>query len=145
MELKGGGKLEKALADIASKMQGGSVSVGFMAGATYPDGTSVPSVAFWDEFGTSRIPARPFFRTTIAEKSNDWAKKVGQSVKHYGYDSDKILSFMGETIQQDVQSSINGWQDPPNAASTVRQKGFDSPLRDTMQMHNSVDYLAEKS
>lgn len=144
MELKGGDKLQKALADIAENLGSGSVSVGFLAGATYPDGTPVPAVAFWNEYGTSRSPARPFFRTTIAEKNGEWAKKLGKSVVHYDYDTEKILSFMGQTIQQDVQASINGWQDPPNAASTVAKKGFNSPLRDTMQMMRSVDYVVEK-
>lgn len=144
MELQGGDKLQKALADIADNLGSGSVSTGFLSGATYPDGTPVPAVAFWNEYGTSTIPPRPFFRTTIAEKNGEWAKKLGKAVVHYEYDTEKILDFMGQTIQQDVQASINGWQDPPNAESTVAKKGFNSPLRDTMQMMRSVDYVVEK-
>lgn len=143
MELQGGDKLAKALEEIAANMTG-SVRVGFLESATYPDGTPVAAVAFWDEFGTTTAPARPFFRTTITEKSDEWADKLGKSVKNYGYDSEKVLTFMGQTIQQDVQSSINGWQDPANAESTVAKKGFNAPLRDTMHMHDSVDYEVEK-
>lgn len=145
MELKGGDKLSKALADIAKKMSSaGSVSIGFMPGALYPDGeTDAASVAFWNEFGTSRIPARPFFRTTIAQKNGEWAKKLGQAVTLYEYDTYKVLKFMGETVQQDVQESINTWSDPANAESTIAKKGFNSPLRDTMHMHKSVEWVVD--
>lgn len=140
MELKGGDKLTQALADIAKKMSGGSVSVGFLENATYPDGTPVAAVAFWNEFGTGTIPPRPFFRTTISEKSGEWADKLGRAAKQYDYDTEKVLNFMGGQIQEDIQSSITGWTTPGNAASTIRQKGFDAPLRDTNHMHDSVDY-----
>lgn len=143
MELQGGDKLAKALAEIAGKMEG-SVRVGFMEGASYPDGTPVAAVAFWNEFGTSKAPSRPFFRTTIGEKSGEWADKLGRAAKNYDFDGAKVLEFMGGQIQEDIQSSINGWTDPGNAESTIRQKGFNAPLRDTMQMHNSVDYEVSK-
>ena len=59
--LSGGDKLAKILADIGGKAQG-SVDVGFMSGATYPDGTSVAQVAFWNEFGHGgRLPPPPPF------------------------------------------------------------------------------------
>ena len=49
--LSGADGVMKALEDIARKMGGGEVAVGFMEGATYPDGTPVAAVAFWNEFG----------------------------------------------------------------------------------------------
>lgn len=139
MEISGGDKLEKALKDIADKMSG-SVKVGFLEGATYPDGTPVAQVAFWNEFGTSKAPPRPFFRTTIAENSEEWADRLGKAAAHYEYDGSKALNAMGVIIQEDIQQSINEWTDPPNAASTIAQKGINAPLRDTMHMLRSVDY-----
>lgn len=139
MELKGGDKLNRALADIAGRMSG-SVRVGFLEGATYPDGTSVPAVAFWNEFGTVNAPARPFFRTAINEKSSDWAKRIAKAAAHFDYDGGKVLDLMGQTIAQDVQQSIVGWTDPANADSTAKRKGFNKPLIDTGVMQNSVDY-----
>lgn len=144
MEISGGDKLEKALADIAKKMSGGSVRAGFLEGATYPDGISVAQVAFWDEFGTSKSPARPFFRTTISNNSGEWAEKVEKAVVHYDYDSKKVLNFMGEIIKEDIQTSINGWTTPANAESTIAKKGFDAPLRHTMHMHDSVGHEVEE-
>ena len=56
--LSGTDKIMQALEDIAKSMGGGEVSVGFMAGSTYPDGTPTAAVAFWNEFGgTFTIPA----------------------------------------------------------------------------------------
>lgn len=139
MELQGGDKLAKALADIGKRMSG-EVRVGFLEGATYPDGTPVPAVAFWNEFGTSTAPPRPFFRTTISEKSGEWAQRLGKAAAHYDYDASKTLELMGQTMAEDVQQSINGWTEPPNAESTADRKGFNAPLRDTMVMLRSVDY-----
>ena len=46
--LQGSDAVMKALEEIARKMGGGEVAVGFMEGATYPDGTPVAAVAFWN-------------------------------------------------------------------------------------------------
>jgi hypothetical protein len=72
--LSGSEELMKKLEEIAKRMGGGEVAVGFMEGATYPDGTPVAAVAFWNEFGKGvqseegnyfQMP-RPFFRNMIA-------------------------------------------------------------------------------
>lgn len=143
MELAGGDKLEKALAEIAGKMSG-SVKVGFLGGATYPDGTSVAQVAFWNEYGTARIPARPFFRTMISNESPGWAVLIGKAAKNYDYDGSTVLQFMGVKIAEQLQQSIVGWQTPPNSPVTVAIKGFNKPLIDTGQMQNSVDFEVEE-
>lgn len=139
MELKGGDKLTQALAKIAGEMTG-SVRVGFLEGSTYPDGTPTAAVAFWNEFGTTDIPPRPFFRTTISNMSGAWGKRLGDAAVHFDYDGEKVLNLMGQTMAEDVQSSITGWTDPANAESTIASKGFNAPLRDTNHMHDSVDY-----
>ena len=143
MELVGGDKLEKALAEIARKMSG-SVKVGFLGGATYPDGTSVAQVAFWNEFGTTRIPPRPFFRTMIGNESPGWAVMMGKAAKHYDYNGPTVLQFMGVKISEQLQQSIAGWQVPPNSPVTVALKGFNKPLIDTGQMQSSVDFEVEE-
>lgn len=135
----GGEGLKKALADIAKKMSG-SVNVGFLAGATYPDGTSVAQAAFWDEFGTTTAPSRPFFRTMISKESPGWGVLTAKALKHYGYDGRMAVQLMGVKIVEELQQSIIGWQDPPNAKSTVAIKGFNKPLIHTSHMLNSVDY-----
>jgi hypothetical protein len=139
--LSGGAKMEAYLAKIADRMTG-ELAVGFLEGATYPDdaGTPVAQVAFWNEYGTSRSPARPFFRTMIAKEADGWVEVLARAAKHYQYDSQKVMGAMGEVIKGQLQQSITGWSAPPNAPYTVSKKGFNKPLIDTGHMLNSIDY-----
>lgn len=138
--VSGGDKLGAALAAIADRMKG-DVKVGFLEGATYPDtGLSVAQVAFWNEFGTSRSPSRPFFRHMIAEQSPGWGVMAGKAAKFYQYNGTQVLQLMGEKISEQLQQSIVGWKEPPNAQSTIENKGFDKPLIHTGHMQNSIGY-----
>lgn len=138
--LSGADSVMKAIEAIAKKMGGGEVSIGFMENATYPDGTPVAAVAFWNEFGTSTAPARPFFRTMIAKESPQWANTMAKAAKATNYDGPKVLALMGEDIKGALQQSINDFKDPPLSPATVAAKGFAKPLIDTAHMLNSVDY-----
>lgn len=146
--LTGAPGLMKKLEELAQRMGGGSVSVGFLEGATYPDGTSVPAVAFWNEFGKMvrsqegdyyQLP-RPFFRQMIAKESPSWPRKMAKLAKATGYDGPRVLALMGEDIKGGLQESINSLDSPPLAPSTVAAKGFSKPLIDSSHMINSVDY-----
>lgn len=139
--IKGGEKLTKALQDISDKLNANKgVRVGFLEGGTYPDGTSIPTVAFWNEFGTAKSPARPFFRTAIEAQSGAWAETLGRAAVHYDYDSGQIMNAMGVKMAEDIQQSIVGWTDPANAESTIAKKGFNKPLIDTGVMQRAVDF-----
>ena len=140
--LQGSDAVMKALEDIAKRMGGGEVSVGFMEGATYPEGTPVAAVAFWNEYGvpSHNQPPRPFFRQMIAKESPTWPGKMAKLAKATDYDGDRVLALMGEDIKGALQKSINDLQDPPLAPSTVEAKGFGKPLIDTSHMLNSVSY-----
>lgn len=142
--LSGGAGLEKALNDIAERMGGGEVKVGFLEGATYPDGTPVAAVAFWNEFGSKETPARPFFRNMIEAESPGWAGKMAKLAQATNNDGDKVLALMGEDIKGALQQSINDLQSPPLAPSTIAQKGFAKPLIDTSHMINSISYEVDK-
>ena len=144
--LSGADGVMKALEDIAAKMGGGELSVGFMSGATYPDGTPVAAVAFWNEFGKMvesefgnyfQMP-RPFFRQMIAKESPTWAAKMAKLAKATDYDGPKVLALMGEDIKGALQQSINDFTTPALKESTVEAKGFAKPLIDTSHMLNSI-------
>ena len=121
----------------------GHVDVGFLEGATYPDGTPVAAVAFWDEYGSSG-PPRPFFRNMIAAESPSWPDKVAALAKSTGDDGPKILALMGEDIQGALIQSINDFTTPALAESTIKRKGFAKPLIDTGHMVNSTGYVVMK-
>jgi hypothetical protein len=143
--LTGSDGVMKALEDIARKMGGGAVNVGFMEGATYPDGTPVAGVAFWNEYGVPARgqPPRPFFRKMIAKESDTWPKKMAALAKAYDYDGAKVLAMMGEDIKAALQQSINELESPKLADSTIERKGFAKPLIEDSHMLNSVTYEVE--
>lgn len=143
--IKGGDKFEAAMHELASKISGGkSLEVGFLAGATYPDGTGVPFVAAMNEFGHGNAPPRPFFRRMIAAKSPEWPKAIAGLLKKTNYDVDRTLDLTGEAIKGQLVQSINDLVSPPLAQSTIDRKGFDKPLIDTSVMVNSVGYQVKK-
>jgi hypothetical protein len=141
--LQGSDDVMKQLAAIVERMGGGSVEVGFIDNATYPDGTPVAAVAFWNEYGKQGQPARPFFRQMIAKESGTWAPKMARLAKATDYDGDKVLALMGEDIKGALQQSINDFSSPGLAASTIEAKGFNKPLIDTSVMLNSITYKVE--
>lgn len=140
MELKGGDKLKAKLEEIARSMGGGSVRVGFLEDAKYPDGTPVAAVAFWNEFGKVGQPPRPFFRQMIAKESGDWADVMASQAKATDFNGPVVLGRMGELIKGQLQQSINEFESPALSPKTIAKKGFEKPLIDTGHMLNSVAY-----
>lgn len=136
--LSGSDGVMKALEVIAQRMGGGDVAVGFMGGATYPDGTPVAAVAYWNEFGSVGQPARPFFRQMIAAESPTWPDKMARLAKATDYDGPEVLALMGEDIKGALQQSINDFTTPALAESTIEAKGFAKPLIDSSHMLNSI-------
>ncbi len=128
-----GAKL-KALAALGR----GSVSIGFMAGSTYSDGTSVASVAFWNEFGHGGkfpSPARPFFRTMISENQGKWPSMMAKLLKATKLDGQKTLSYMGEEIDKELKQSIIDFSSPALSPVTLRlrAKFGNSPEKITLR------------
>lgn len=119
--LSGGDKIAKILKQIGDSAKGG-LTVGFLAGATYPDGTPVAQVAFWNEFGHGGnfpAPPRPFFRKMIADESPGWAAKIARGLKYYNYDGNKVLKAMGEDIKGALQQSISTIDGPALSPTTL--------------------------
>ena len=69
VEVTGGDKYKKVLEKIAELKV--SVRAGIPAGATTTAGKSIPEYAIYNELGTSRIPSRPFMRTTVSEHQEE--------------------------------------------------------------------------
>lgn len=138
---RGGEKLAIALAEMAINLsKPGTLRVGFLEGATAPNGDSIPLRAALNEFGTGTIPPRPFFRNMIAAKSDEWPEAIGGLLKSNDYDATKALALTGEDIRGQLIQSIKDTNSPPLAASTVERKGFDKPLIEHGDMIRAVDY-----
>jgi len=146
--ISGGKKLEAALAKISRGVsQPATLRVGFLAGATYPNGTPVAMIAAIQDFGApSRgIPPRPFFRNMVKAKSKEWPKAIADLLKANDYDAVKTLETTGEAIGGQLRQSIIDTNSPPLAPSTIKRKGFAKPLIDTSVMINSIGHEVKTS
>lgn len=141
--MRGGDKLETALARISRGVSHpATLRVGFLEGATYPDGKPVALIAAVQNFGApSRgIPPRPFFGNMIAKKKGEWPAAIAGLLKANDYNAAKALSIAGEAIAGQLRQSIIDTNEPALAASTVARKGFSKPLVATGHMLNSVGH-----
>lgn len=116
---------------------------------TVPDSSTeqalpVAQVALWNEFGHGSTPARPFFRKTIADKSDEWGDKMAALVKPANFDIPTVLGIMGEVMQGDIRESIIELHSPELSQKTIDEKGFAKPLIDTGTMLRAVDYEVDK-
>jgi hypothetical protein len=145
MALRGGERLKASLAAVAERVTTArQVKVGFIAPATYPDGTPVQNVAAWNEYGTATQPARPFFRTFVQRSRGKWGVELGTILKGTQMDGAKALGQMGLRMQDQLRYwMINGpWT--PNAPSTIAKKGEGkAPLFDTKVMLRAIGQEVE--
>ena len=129
------GSLSAALSKY--KDMNASVRVGVLENATYPDGTPVAMVAFWNEYGTKRSPVRAFFRTTVSEQKKNWVLSVQNLMKMHN-DPKQVMGLIGVHMQEQIVQSINTWSDPPNSAYTIAKKGSSKPLIETGVLMRSI-------
>lgn len=115
----------------------------FSNSGTYPDGTPVVDVGIYNEFGTSRIPARPFMRVAADQGKKSMQQVVDHTIGLMidGRVTPKAVDdTVGKQWANVVKSTIKHFDTPPNAPSTVAAKGKNDPLVDTGQMMDAIDY-----
>lgn len=143
----------KGAAGISSLFPGPNhVKVGFPAGEADADNIQK---AIWNEFGTSRgIPERPFMRNTMRKKRSEYRAAMkaaaatiieqaalGESVAK---EKRKTLKKLGIKAQGDIQAEITSLRTPPNAPSTIQQKGSSNPLINSGEMRAAVTFKVEE-
>lgn len=139
-------KVMDALDDIANSLSDKQLKVGFIDGATYPDGTPVAMVAATNEYGNpaNNQPPRPFFRNAISDHETEWSEDIARGLGK-GLELEHVLSVVGEKIAGDIVQSISTLMDPPLSAAAIvsrKSKGNEStkPLVDTKVMIRDVHY-----
>lgn len=135
-----------ALDEIGNSLSNIQLKVGFIDGATYPDGTPVAMVAATNEYGNpaNNQPPRPFFRNAIANHESEWTEAIGRGLQN-GIGIEEVLAVVGEGAAGDIVQSIATLMDPPIKQSTIaarKRRGNDStkPLVDTKVMIRDVHY-----
>lgn len=165
-------KINQDLLNRIRNFKGGKVEVGWHEDTHYDDGTPVAKVAEIQEFGATikvtdkmrkwfayqgfplnkntteiHIPARSFVRTTIAEKTGDWANVINSRLKKVfegDLSMEQALSQFGLKIKGDLQEKISQIAaGGGNSGFTQIRKGKDTPLIDTGLMMESIDIDTE--
>ena len=97
---------------------------------------------------TTVIPPRPMLRYAARDKSKEWFKEAGEiaaSVIEGKTQGEKAYEKLGAFIADDIKGTINTSSlFKPNAPSTVKKKGKNTPLIDTGEMRDQVDYKVTK-
>lgn len=129
---------------------GGGLRIGVMGDDGYYERggdkpATVVDIATFNEFGTVDIPARPFLRSTFDEKNKAWTQFTQRllNLMPAGTTPEMILDLLGQKAVADVQQKIVDLREPPNAPSTIAQKGSSNPLIDTGRLRQSVSYEVE--
>lgn len=145
----GGDKLAARIVELKAHLDSAkSVRVGFLEGATYPDGQRVAEVAAYLEYGTKNMPPRPFFSQMVAAQKGQWGNRVARMLKANDYDTITALSLVGEGISKQLRRAIIDFTDPQDSDETKARKQSKHPdtatLVDTGHLLNSVDYEVTK-
>ena len=100
---------------------------------------TLEEVALWNEFGTERIPSRPFLRTAQnkAIKRGDNIVRVRMEENS---DVEQICKDIGLMLQDEIKGQITHGTFVPNAPSTIKRKGSSHPLIDTGNLRQSVHW-----
>lgn len=129
--ISGGDRLQGRLDEIARSLgTAKKVSVGYMAGATYPDEdhTPVAMVAAIQNFGApgAGIPPRPFFSGMVRDHKGEWPEDLKQALEAQDYDAERALGTMGLLIKEELQESVRETYEPPLSPVTVMLRGMRS-------------------
>lgn len=137
---------KKMRENLKTASKGGGVSVGIHAqeGAQSEEGgaATVLDVALWNEFGLG-VPERSFIRAWVDENASvnkEKLRKAMAMVVRGQKTLEQALELIGLNFQGGVQKKIAAGVPPPNAPSTIAQKGSSTPLINKGQMRQSVTF-----
>ena len=130
--------IDKILKDIA-RLDGTVVSAGVM------DSKNATKAAI-NEYGTSKIPQRPFMRTSAIRHGKSWGSKSAKAVQSVmkGMPISQVTELVGMQMKSDISSTLTNGPWTPNSVVTIAKKGSSRPLIDTGELRASITYKVEK-
>nr|WP_315046129.1 hypothetical protein [uncultured Leptotrichia sp.] len=139
-QLEGLEKLDKEL----KYLQTHAVKVGVLGNGS-ANGISVQDYAIFNEYGTSRMPARPFFRLSVgtANAQNEIKEYMKQQVEQIiqgGMSAQQAYENLGTFIVQKIKKTIASGNFAALNPQTVKKKGHSKPLMDTHSLYESINY-----
>jgi len=135
-------KIEKELDYLKTH----TVWVGFVGGEADKkvDGVAIYMYANFNEYGTSNIPSRPFFRTALNNNRKyikEQLKELLGKVATGKITGEVALKSIGLEVQGLIQDSIKNGNWEENSDSTIVAKnGRGQPLIDTGSMLRAVSF-----
>lgn len=105
------------LRKVIKSFNGVKARAGWFSSAKYNgNGVPVARVAMWQEYGTSKIPPRPFMRPTILSKSGEWLDTAGRGVNavFMGKGSAAtVMTALAQRVAADLRVAISEVREPP--------------------------------
>ena len=141
-QLEGLEKLDKEL----KYLQAHAVKVGVLwSGGSLKSNTDVQEYAIFNEYGTSKIPARPFFRLSVGtdkaqNEIKEYIKKQVEQVIQGGMTGQQAYENLGTFVVQKIKKTIMSGNFAALNPQTVKKKGHSKPLMDTHSLFHSIDY-----
>jgi hypothetical protein len=147
------------LAKVLDQFKGRRVDNGVLTGTgAHPSsesGATVASIAAWNEWGTPRIPPRPFMRLSYEAFKKDTAflikalkstvfAKNGKYIRKNA-DVKGFFDVCGLKIQSLMVKQIDSNMPPENAPSTIAAKGSDHTLFDKGSLKKSLSYAVRNN
>ena len=135
----------KQIKQTVRAFKGKAVATGFFADKNTKDerGVSLVEKAVMNNYGIG-CPARPFATTT----KDNFEKKHGSNIskatilsiitgdKTYG---ERVMNNEAKQFAAEFREAIKEWDTPPNAPSTIADKGFNDPLVRTGEMRDAPE------
>lgn len=127
---------------------GEEISVGVLRTAgKEKNGTDLVDVAVYNEYGTKKIPPRPFLRQATDKFGSKWQDFIEQCVdkiiaRQIG--ETQALNWIGLKAQTDIQNTIDNGTFKPNAPSTIARKKSSKPLINIGTLRGAIRYRIEE-
>ena len=137
------GDLERLQKEL-EYLQTHAVKVGVLGNGS-ADGISVQDYAIFNEYGTSKIPARPFFRLSVgtAKAQNEikeYMKSQVDRIVEGEMTGQQAYENLGTFVVQKIKKTIMSGNFAPNNPKTIKMKGQSTPLIDTHSLFRSINY-----
>ena len=142
-------KRNKGVAGLIKRVpRSDTVDVGIIDAGKHDDSDeTVAEIGYKNEFGTDKIPSRPFFRLTVVrtkKKLSEMKIAILKKIQLGEMDKKTGLGLLGDFFRGELQQTIVDLDTPPNAALTIMLKGSSNPLIDTGQLKNSITYVVNE-
>ena len=110
------------------------------------NGASYVDIATWNEYGTGRIPSRPFIRISADTNKAAWGRLAQQCVNDVidGDNPRDAAQVVGHRMVEDIRKVFGSSRLKANAPSTIKKKGRNEPLVDSGEMRRRVNFRIEE-